>query len=141
MPRIGMWSISSSRPVVAIHPPQTRRFTRDRPRLSPWLREAWHQLPIAILAIVIIQVGAGCRGDSSAATQPNRAGQEAPAARQVRVTPVAEKALERSTVALGSLAAFDQATISAKVPGRLRSITVDLGSVVQQGQLVAHIDP
>jgi hypothetical protein len=94
MPRIGMWSISSSRPVVAIHPPQTRRFTHDRPQLSPWLWEAWHQLPIAILAILIVQAGAGCRGDSSAATQPNRAGQEAPAARQVRVTP------ERRTIAV-----------------------------------------
>jgi len=59
----------------------------------------------------------------------------------VRVTPVAEKPMERSTVALGSLAAFDQATVSTKVPGRLRSISVDLGSVVQQGQLIAQIDP
>jgi RND family efflux transporter MFP subunit len=51
------------------------------------------------------------------------------------------KPLERSIVALGSLAAFDQATVSVKVPGRLRSVTVDLGSVVQQGQLIAQIDP
>lgn len=49
--------------------------------------------------------------------------------------------LERTTVALGSLAAFDQATISVKVPGRLRSITVDLGSLVQRGQLIAQIEP
>jgi RND family efflux transporter MFP subunit len=49
--------------------------------------------------------------------------------------------MERSTVALGSLAAYDQATVSVKVPGRLRSITVDLGSVVQQGQVIAQIDP
>ena len=83
----------------------------------------------------------GCKGDSSAATQPQRPGQEAPAARKVRVMPVAEKPMERSTVALGSLAAFDQATVSVKVPGRLRSISVDLGSVVQQGQLIAQIDP
>ena len=48
--------------------------------------------------------------------------------------------MERSTIALGSLAAFDQATVSVKVPGRLRNITVDLGSVVQQGQLIAQID-
>jgi multidrug resistance efflux pump len=48
--------------------------------------------------------------------------------------------MERSTVALGSLAAYDQATVSVKVPGRLHSISVDLGSVVQQGQLIAQID-
>jgi multidrug efflux pump subunit AcrA (membrane-fusion protein) len=45
--------------------------------------------------------------------------------------------MARSTVALGALAAFDRATVSVKVPGRLRNITVDLGSVMQQGQLIA----
>jgi hypothetical protein len=54
MPRTGMWSISSSRPVVAIHPLQTRCFMRERPRLSPWLQEACHQFPVAILAITVI---------------------------------------------------------------------------------------
>ena len=49
--------------------------------------------------------------------------------------------LERTTAALGSLVAFDQATISVKVPGRLRTITVDLGSLVQRGQLIAQIEP
>jgi RND family efflux transporter MFP subunit len=59
----------------------------------------------------------------------------------VKIARVAEKPFERTTIALGSLAAYDQATISVKVPGRLRSIAVDLGSVVQRGQLVAQIDP
>jgi RND family efflux transporter MFP subunit len=93
------------------------------------------------MAIAVGLTCSGCKGDSSAATQSNRTGQEASAARKVRVMPVAEKPMERSTIALGSLAAFDQATVSVKVPGRLRSISVDLGSVVQQGQLIAQIDP
>jgi RND family efflux transporter MFP subunit len=141
MPRIGMWRFSSSRTVVALHPLATVRFTSGRPRLSPWLQEACRQCLVAILAMVVVLACTGCRGDSSAATQPSRAGQEASAARQVRVTPVAEKPMERSTIALGSLAAFDQATVSTKVPGRLRTISVDLGSVVQQGQVIAQIDP
>lgn len=90
--------------------------------------------------MAVILACAGCRDDSSAAPQTSRAGQEAPAARQVRVTPVAEKRMERSTVALGCLAAYDQATDSVKVPGRLHSISVELSSVVQQGQLIAQID-
>jgi RND family efflux transporter MFP subunit len=57
------------------------------------------------------------------------------------VARVLDTPLERTTVALGSLVAFDQATISVKVPGRLRSITVDLGSLVQRGQLIAQIEP
>jgi len=141
MPRIGVWSISSSILVGAIHPLQLVCLGSRRPRLSPWLQRACHQFPMAVLAIAILLACAGCKGESSAATKPNRQGQEASAARDVRVTPVTEKALERATVALGSLAAFDQATVSVKVPGRLRRITVDLGSVVQQGQLIAQIDP
>ena len=136
-----MWRFSHSRPVVASYPLATVRFTGGRPRLLPWLQGACRRLPVAILAMAVVLACAGCKGDSTAATQPSRAGQEASPARQVRVTPVAEKPMERSTVALGSLAAFDQATVSVKVPGRLRSISVDLGSVVQQGQLIAQIDP
>jgi membrane fusion protein, multidrug efflux system len=136
-----MWKFSSCRPVVAIHLLPTVRFTSSGSQASPGLREACRLLGVAILAIVVGLVCTGCKGDSTAATQPSRAGQEASPARQVRVTPVAEKPMERSTVALGSLAAFDQATVSVKVPGRLRSISVDLGSVVQQGQLIAQIDP
>ena len=141
MPRIGMWRFSRSRPVAALHPLATVRFSSGRPRLSPWLPGVCQRLPMAILAMAVVLVCTGCRGDSTAATQPSRAGQDASPAKQVRVTPVAEKPMERSTVALGSLAAFDQATVSVKVPGRLRSISVDLGSVVQQGQLIAQIDP
>jgi multidrug efflux pump subunit AcrA (membrane-fusion protein) len=48
--------------------------------------------------------------------------------------------MERTVTALGSLAAYDQATVSVKVPGRLHTITVDLGSVVQQGQVIAQIE-
>jgi RND family efflux transporter MFP subunit len=57
------------------------------------------------------------------------------------VARVLDTPLERTTAALGSLVAFDQATISVKVPGRLRSITVDLGSLVQRGQLIAQTEP
>jgi RND family efflux transporter MFP subunit len=136
-----MWRFSSSIAVIAIHPLATVRFISGRPRLVLWVQGACRRFPVTILVMAVVLACTGCRGDSTAATQPNRAGQEASAARQVRVTPVAEKPMERSTVALGSLAAFDQATVSTKVPGRLRSISVDLGSVVQQGQVIAQIDP
>ena len=88
-----------------------------------------------------------CQGDAPVSAQQNRpreetkAPQEAGAPKQVKVASVAEKPLERTTVALGSITAFDQATISVKVPGRLQKITIDLGSVVQRGQLIAQIEP
>ena len=86
-----------------------------------------------------------CHSDPPASAQQNRpeasASKETSPPKQVKVVRVIDTPLERTTAALGSLVAFDQATISVKVPGRLRSITVDLGSLVQRGQLIAQIEP
>ena len=41
----------------------------------------------------------------------------------------------------GSLAAQEQSTLSAKVTGRLERLSVDIGSVLRQGDLVAQIEP
>lgn len=40
----------------------------------------------------------------------------------------------------GELFAEDQATISAKVPGRVQRLHADLGSVVTQGQIIAELE-
>jgi len=141
MPKLGMWSFSNGILVGAIHPREPARVRGAGGRLSPWLRRADQYVRLVSLATAMLLACVGCKADSSAATKPPRSGPEASAAREVRVTPVMTKPLERAIVALGSLAAFDQATVSVKVPGRLRSVTVDLGSVVQQGQLIAQIDP
>lgn len=60
--------------------------------------------------------------------------------RQVKTVAVSEVTMERTVTVTGTLAAYDQATVSAKVPGRLGTISVDLGSVVRQGQTVAQIE-
>jgi RND family efflux transporter MFP subunit len=48
--------------------------------------------------------------------------------------------MEQTVTVTGTLAAYDQATVSAKVPGRIKSIAVDLGSVVKQGQVIAQLE-
>jgi RND family efflux transporter MFP subunit len=48
--------------------------------------------------------------------------------------------MERTITVTGTLAAYDQATISAKVPARLKTISVDLGTVVRKGQLIAQLE-
>ncbi|HXG95166.1 MAG TPA: efflux RND transporter periplasmic adaptor subunit [Blastocatellia bacterium] len=65
---------------------------------------------------------------------------ESKEARKVEIARVAETPMERTVTVTGTLAAFDQATVSAKVPGRLHSISVDLGSVVRQGQPIAQLE-
>jgi multidrug efflux pump subunit AcrA (membrane-fusion protein) len=64
----------------------------------------------------------------------------APAARDVRTARVEELEWPRALRATGELAAFEEATLSAKVPGRLARIAVDVGQRVAQGELVAQVD-
>jgi RND family efflux transporter MFP subunit len=61
--------------------------------------------------------------------------------RSVRVVAVETRPMERIVTATGSLASQEAATLSMKVGGRLRSIPVDLGSIVQQGDLIAQVEP
>jgi RND family efflux transporter MFP subunit len=110
-----------------------------------WLsRTSWRWFVGCGCTIIALSLMA-CHSDPPASAQQNRPEASVPKEtsppKQVKVVRVIDTPLERTTVALGSLAAFDQATISVKVPGRLRSITVDLGSLVQRGQLIAQIEP
>ena len=71
------------------------------------------------------------------------AGVPAPAraARAVMVATAADQVMERAVAVIGSLVAHDEATLSVKVPGRLQTLAVDLGSSVCQGQLIAQVEP
>ncbi len=79
-----------------------------------------------------------CRSGYPASARQDVAGREA---RAVHVAQVTEIPVGQTVTVTGALAAEDQATVSVKVPGRLRSISVDLGSVVRRGQVIAEIDP
>ena len=107
-------------------------------------RTSWQWFVGCGCTIIALSLTA-CHSDPPASAQQNRpeasASKETSPPKQVKVVRVIDTPLERTTAALGSLVAFDQATISVKVPGRLRSITVDLGSLVQRGQLIAQIEP
>jgi RND family efflux transporter MFP subunit len=80
----------------------------------------------------------GCeRSGSAAAPPPTR---EAPA-RPVRLVSVQESLTERRVSATGTLAADEQVVLGTKAPGRIAELTVDLGSRVRRGQVVARLDP
>jgi RND family efflux transporter MFP subunit len=80
-----------------------------------------------------------CKSDYQASQRQGRpADNRAP--RQVKITAVAETPFGETVTANGTLAAFDQTTVSVKVPGRVRTISVDLGSVVRRGQVIAQVD-
>src|SRR3982751_6126253 len=92
--------------------------------------------PLAIV-ILIVAVFVSCKSDYPASSRQAGPGGPAKPARQVKTVAVVEAPFGESVTANGTLAAFDQTTVSVKVPGRLRSISVDLGTVVSRGQTIA----
>jgi RND family efflux transporter MFP subunit len=106
--------------------------------LSFHLRHSRRILTSAGLFAVLILSSAACK--SGYPVSARNAPAEATEARPVKVLPVSEIPMERTITVTGTLAAYDQATVSAKVPGRIESISVDLGTVLRQGQVIAQIE-
>src|SRR5437667_8760903 len=91
------------------------------------------------LAVVVTLASPGC--SKQAAAGSSRATVGTAPTRAVTVATATEQVMERAVAVIGSLAAHDEATLSVKVPGRLQTLAVDLGSTVRQGQLIAHVEP
>ena len=81
-----------------------------------------------------------CKSDYQASQRQGQRG-DAGTPRKVKTTAVVETPFGETVTANGTLAAYDQTTVSVKVPGRVSAISVDLGSVVSQGQVIAQVDP
>lgn len=98
------------------------------------------RLIAGVLFCALVVISAACKSDYRGA-----AGQSRPAdnkaVRQVKTARVEETPFGETVTANGTLAAFDQSTAGVKVAGRLSTISVDLGSVVRRGQMIAQIEP
>lgn len=105
---------------------------------KPWRRG---RLGACVLGAIVTLAATACKSDYPSASGQSRAGEERGAPRQVKTARVAEMPVGRTVVVTGTLAAQDQAMLSVKVPGRLRVISVDLGSVVRRGQAIAQVEP
>jgi RND family efflux transporter MFP subunit len=60
--------------------------------------------------------------------------------RRVKTVKVTEMPIGETVTVNGTLAAYERTTISVKVPGRLQTISIDLGSVVHKGQVIAQLE-
>ena len=109
----------------------------------PSAEARYHGTPMmpTVLGLLALMAVAGCGSDQSATAQQRSAAASPPAARETRVVPAASARVARTVVATGTLAAEDQMVLGAKVPGRLAEISVDLGSRVRKGDVVARLDP
>jgi RND family efflux transporter MFP subunit len=93
-----------------------------------------------LLFCVLASLCGACKSGYQGSAQQARPG-ENKSARQVKTARVEETPFGETVTANGTLAAFDQSTASVKVAGRLNAISVDLGSVVQRGQVIAQLEP
>lgn len=93
---------------------------------------------LVFLFLVCLAVVACKSGYPAAQRQP---GDNKTAPRQVKTARVVEMPVGQTVTVNGTLAAYDQTTVSVKVAGRLKSISVDLGTVVHRGQVIASLEP
>lgn len=113
------------------------------PRLRVKLRtmSATRILLLGVSLLLAALFLTSCKSDYQASTRQGQGrGGDGRAPRQVKTVAVAETPFSESVTANGTLAAYDQTTVSVKVPGRVRTISVDLGSVVARGQTIAQLD-
>lgn len=84
-------------------------------------------------------VSIACKSDYQGSARQNKP-DDTKAPRQVKTARVEETPFGETVTANGTLAAYDQTTAGVKVAGRLAAISVDLGSVVRRGQIIAQIE-
>lgn len=104
-----------------------------------YLRKRTWTAPGLVLSVALALLSGACKSDYPASSRQTDPGERS-SARQVKTARVEETPFGEAVTVNGTLAAFDQTTASVKVPGRLRSITVDLGSVVRRGQVIAQVE-
>jgi membrane fusion protein, multidrug efflux system len=93
--------------------------------------------PLAVLSFAFALASSTACGDASSAA--SRA--TAPAAAPVKVIRLQLEPLARSITVSGTLAAEEQVTLGFKVTGRVEELRVDLGSIVNKGDVIARLTP
>jgi len=92
-----------------------------------------------LMALSIGFASSGCKSGYPVSASQNPVG-DSGSSKQFKTTTVQETPMERAVTVTGALAAYDQVTLSAKVPGHMQKIDVDLGTVVKKSQVIAQID-
>jgi RND family efflux transporter MFP subunit len=93
------------------------------------------------LLILLLFASLSCKSGYSSMNKPEKTVDNKVSAFTVKLITVKAETTPKTIPVTGTLAAFDQAIVGVKVPGRLQQITVDLGTVVKKGQLIGEIDP
>jgi RND family efflux transporter MFP subunit len=105
----------------------------------------WMTVPALLLAL------AGCGGDTPAAGSMGGRGGNGPGGpkeggpagppREVRLATAEEGRLARTIDVSGTLAADEEAQLGFKIAGRIQQMSVDIGSSLGRGQVIARLVP
>ena len=98
------------------------------------------RMMLAILFSFFFAVLWGC-GDKTAQSPVGAKARDQRAAKVVVVASVEKQPIERTITVLGSLKPQQEVVLAAKVAGRVDAISVDIGTKVKAGQIIATIDP
>ena len=90
------------------------------------------KLLLGTIALVILAVGGWYYWQSTGEQETSN---------QPLIVTVAMGNIENTITASGSLQPFDFVDVGAQVSGQLQKLHVEVGDVVEQGQLLAEIDP
>jgi RND family efflux transporter MFP subunit len=96
--------------------------------------------PVALVLVALMALGSlACKSDYPASGKGSNADNKSQP-RQVKTVKVTAIPIGETVTVNGTLAAYDRTTISVKVPGRLQTISIDLGSVVHKGQVIGQLE-
>src|SRR5688572_8267008 len=97
---------------------------------------------ILFLASLSALLSSGCGtspGTAAGIESPDKATPET-GLRRVKTVSAVEKPIEQLVVVTGTLAAEQEIVLGLKVAGRVAELPVDLGSLVQKGDVIARLD-
>ena len=106
--------------------------------MSTHARRSWRTGLLLVISAAGALACADAKGAAIAADPGASPG--ASGARSVRTALAEEQTWERTLQVTGELEAFEEATLSALVPGRLELLVVDLGSRVEAGDAIAAVE-
>jgi membrane fusion protein (multidrug efflux system) len=95
---------------------------------------------MALLLGLLTVVSAGCDRESSAQSRGAVSNRRGSPAFAVRVAPAVVRPAQRAVEVVGTLHGQEEATISAKVAGRIASVHRDMGDRAAPGEPLAQID-
>lgn len=93
------------------------------------------------VAVVALSFSACSKQSAESETAKAAAPEIAVPAIEIRTSTAVERVIERDVETVGTLLAEDEVTVSSQVRGEVSEISVDVGSVVRAGQVVARISP